>query len=237
MGEFNTIMARDGHEFRAYLAAPPPGKSRGAVVVMQEIFGVNHHIRAVTDSYAAEGYVAIAPSVFDRVRRGVELGYTPADIEQGRGYMAQLKPDQVLKDMAAAIAVVKHAGKVGMVGYCWGGRATYMAACELPITCGVSYYGGGIVNLLDKTPKHPFMYHFAALDKHIPLSDVEKIRAAHPDGIFHIYPGADHGFNCDERASYNAEAAALARQRTLEFFAAHLTPKPKDRGDEDENSE
>src|SRR5690606_24652168 len=143
-------------------------------------------------------------------------------------------PDQVLKDMAAAVAVAKHAGRAGMVGYCWGGRATYMAARELPVTCGVAYYGGGIVYLLDQTPKRPFMYHFGELDKHIPLSDVEKIRAAHPEGIFHIYQGADHGFNCDERASYNPQAAALARQRSLEFFAAHLTRPPNERRDENE---
>jgi carboxymethylenebutenolidase len=220
MGEITPIMARDGHEFRAYLAAPS-GRARGAVVVIQEIFGVNSHIRAVTDSYAAEGYVAIAPSLFDRVRGGIELGYTPEHMQEGFGYVQQLKPDQTLKDVAAAMAVVKHAGRIGMVGFCWGGRVTYMAACELPLACAVAYYGGGIVQILDKQPKCPVMYHFGERDKHISQEDVAKIKAAHPEGIFHIYP-ADHGFNCDQRGSYDAPSAALARKRTLEFFAEHL---------------
>ena len=221
MGEFNAIMARDGHEFRAYLAAPS-GPSRGAIVVIQEIFGVNAHIRAVTDSYAAEGYTAIAPSLFDRVRRGIELGYTPEDRQEGMGYVKQLKPEQTLKDVAAAFAIVKHAGRVGMVGFCWGGRITYQSACELPgLACGVVYYGAGITQLLDKKPKCPVMYHFGERDQHITPDDVAKIRAAHPEGIFYIYP-ADHGFNRDVGATYDAASAALARQRTLEFLAQHV---------------
>ena len=220
MGEFTTIMARDGHEFRAYLSAPT-GKPRGAIVVIQEIFGVNVHIRAVTDSFAAEGYVAVAPSLFDRVRRGIELGYTPPEIQEGFGYVQQLTTEQTLKDISAAIAIVKHAGRVGMVGYCWGGRMTYLSACELPLAAAVAYYGGGIVQILDKKPKCPVMYHFGERDKHISQDDVAKIKAAHPEGIFHIYP-ADHGFNCDMRGSYDAPSAALARKRTLEFFAKYV---------------
>jgi carboxymethylenebutenolidase len=221
MGEFNAIMARDGHEFRAYLAAPT-GASRGAVVIIQEIFGVNAHIRAVTDSYAAEGYTAIAPSLFDRVRRGIELGYSAEDRQEGMGYVKQLEPQQTLKDVAAAFAIVKHAGRVGMVGFCWGGRITYLSACELPgLACGVVYYGGGITQLLDKKPKCPVMYHFGERDQHITQDDVGKIRAAHPEGIFHIYP-ADHGFNRDVGATYDAASAALARQRTLEFLAQRV---------------
>ncbi len=220
MGEFATIMARDGHEFRAYLAAPP-GQPRGAIVVIQEIFGVNAHIRNVTDGYAAEGYVAIAPSLFDRVRRGIELGYTPPEMQEGFGYVMQLKPEDVLKDVAAAIAVVRHAGRVGVVGYCWGGRVAYVAAAELPLAGAVSYYGGGITQVLDKKPKVPVMYHFGERDKHITAADVEKIKAAHPEGIFHVYP-ADHGFSCDMRGSYDAPSAALARKRSLEFFAQHV---------------
>jgi carboxymethylenebutenolidase len=220
MGEFNAIMARDGHEFRAYLAAPP-GNPRGAVVVIQEIFGVNTHIRAVTDSYAAEGYVAIAPSLFDRVRRGIELGYGPEERQEGMGYVKQLKPEQTLKDVAAALAIVKHSGRVGMVGFCWGGRITYQAACELPLACAVAYYGGGITQILDQKPRCPVMYHFGERDQHITPDDVARIRAAHPEGIFHVYP-ADHGFNRDVGASYDAASAALARKRTLEFLARHV---------------
>jgi len=226
MGEFNTLMARDGHEFRAWLAAPA-GKPKGAIVVIQEIFGVNSHIRAVTDSFAAEGYVAVAPCLFDRVRMGIELGYTDNEMQEGRGYVMQLKPDQTLKDLSAAIAIVKHAGRVGAVGYCWGGKMAYLAACELPVACAVSYYGGGITQLLDKKPKCPVMYHYGERDKHITPDDVEKVKAANPEGRFYLYP-ADHGFNCDQRGSYDAPSAALARQRTLEFFRQYVVgDKPK----------
>ena len=234
MGEFTTLMARDGHEFQAYLAAPA-GRPRGAIVVFQEIFGVNGHIRSVTDSFAGEGYTAIAPAFFDRIRRGIELGYGPADIDQGRGYAQQLEPEQTLKDLAAAAAVVKHSGRVATVGYCWGGALSYRAACELPIACAVVYYGkpqdGG------KKPKCPVMYHFGSEDKSIPLSDVERLKAAHPAGIFHIYDGAGHGFNCEQRASYDPAAAALARRRTLEFLANRLQGANRVREEQGEESD
>jgi carboxymethylenebutenolidase len=220
MSEFTTIMARDGHEFRAWLV-PPRGRPRGAIVVVQEIFGFNSHIRAVTDGYAADGYVAIAPCLFDRVRRGIELGYSPAEMQEGSGYVTQLQPAQVLADLAAAIAVVRHAGRVGVVGYCWGGKIAYVAACELPIGCAVAYYGGSITKELNKHPKCPVMYHFGERDTHIPSSDIEKIKAAHPQGEFHLYP-AGHGFNCDQRESFDPASAALARERSGAFFAKHL---------------
>ena len=228
MGEFTTLMARDGHEFQAYLAAPA-GRPRGAVVVVQEIFGVNRHIRAVTDGFAAEGYTAIAPAFFDRIRRGRELGYTGPEIEEGRGYMQQLQPEQTLKDLGAAVAVVKHSGRVATVGYCWGGAQSYRAACELPIACAVVYYG----NPKDSstTPRCPVMYHFGSADKSIPLTEVDRLRAAHPQGIFYVYEGAGHGFNCDLRPSYDAAAAALARSRTLEFLAARLRGEDRSRQD------
>jgi carboxymethylenebutenolidase len=220
MSEFTTLMARDGHEFRAWLA-PPPGRPRGAIAVVQEVFGVNSHIRAVADGYAAEGYVAIAPCLFDRVRRGIELGYSAAELQEGQGYVKQLKPEQVLADVAAAIAVVRNSGRVGVVGYCWGGKIAYVAACDLSIACAVCYYGGSIANELQKRPKCPVMYHFGERDTYIPPSDVEKIKAAHPQGEFHLY-AADHGFNCDQRGSYDAPSARLARERSLAFFAKHV---------------
>jgi carboxymethylenebutenolidase len=222
MAEFTTLMARDGHEFRAWLAAPS-GKPLGAIVVVQEIFGVNSHIRSVADGYAAEGYTAIAPALFDRVRKGIELGYTQPEMQEGFGYVQQLKQEQTLLDLSSAITVVKNSGRVGMVGYCWGGKMTYVAACELPLACGVAYYGGSTTQCLDKKPKCPMMYHFGEADTHIPLTDVDKIRAANPAGVFHVYPGAGHGFNCDQRASFNPQAAALARERSLAFFAAQLS--------------
>jgi carboxymethylenebutenolidase len=219
MGELNTIMARDGHEFQAYLAAPA-GKPRGAVLVLQEIFGVNSHIRAVTDGFAAEGYTAIAPSFFDRVRRGIQLGYSQPEIQEGRGYMQQLKLEETLKDLAAALATVKNSGKSCTVGFCWGGAMSYVAACELPIAGAVVYYGNA-ARFLDKLPKCPVLYHYGTQDTSIPLTDVDKIKAAHPNGEFHLYE-AGHGFNCDQRPGFDAEAAALARKRTLDFIAARM---------------
>jgi len=189
---------------------------------VQQIFGVNAHIRTVTDSFAAEGYVAIAPALFDRVRRGINLGYNPETMKEGFGYVQQLEREKTLLDLAACIAVVKHAGRVGVVGFCWGGRMAYVSACELPVACGVAYYGGGIAQELAKTPKCPMLYHFGGKDTHIPQSDIEKIRAADPRGTFYLYPEAEHGFNCDMRGSFNAESAKLARQRTLDFFGQHL---------------
>jgi carboxymethylenebutenolidase len=224
MGDFTTLMARDGHEYNAWLAAPP-GPARGAVVVCQEIFGVNHHIRGVADSYAAAGYVTIAPCFYDRVRRGIELGYTEKDTQEGRGYRLQIPKEKTLLDINSSINVVKHAGRVAVIGYCWGGTLAYLAACELPISCAVSYYGGQIVREhLGKSPRRPVMYHFGERDPHIPPSDIEKIRAADPTGIFHLYP-ADHGFNCNERGAFDPASAQLAHERTLAFLVSQLEKK------------
>ena len=221
MSQTETLMARDGHEFSAYIARPQ-GKPKGAVVVLQEIFGVNHHIRSVTDRYAAAGWLAIAPALFDRVGRGVELGYTEPEIQTARGTMMQIDPAKALLDVAAAAAVVRHAGKVGVVGFCWGGRLAWLAACEQPLGAAVGYYGARIGQNLGRTPRCPTMLHFGERDDHIPMSEVEQIRAAYPQGIIHVYP-AGHGFACDERASYDAASAALAWQRTQEFLDRHLT--------------
>jgi carboxymethylenebutenolidase len=224
MGEFTTLMARDGHEFNAWLA-PAQGGVRGAVVLCQEIFGVNHHIRAVADGFAAAGYLTIAPCLFDRIRRGIELGYTEKDTQEGRGYRLQIPKEKTLLDLGASLNVVKHAGRVAVVGYCWGGTLAYLAAGQLPISCAVSYYGGQIAKEhLDKPPKRPVLYHFGDRDPYIPPADIEKIRAADPNGVFHTYP-ADHGFNSDERASYEPASAQLARERTLAFLVAHLEKK------------
>jgi carboxymethylenebutenolidase len=221
MGEFTTIMARDGHEFQAWLVAPP-ARARGAVVVIQEIFGINSHIRKLTDGFAAEGYTAIAPSLFDRVRRGIQLGYTPAELQEGAGYAKQLTPETTLRDLAAAVAVVKHSGRTGCVGYCFGGAMSYLAACQLPIACAVVYYGR-VANYLQEKPRCPVLYHFGTEDKSIPLADVERVRAAaRPDSPLYLYEGAGHGFNCDQRASFNPQAAALARTRTLEFLNRYV---------------
>jgi len=218
MGQYTTIMARDGHEFQAWLAAAP-GRPRGALLVIQEIFGVNSHIRALTDQFAAEGYTAIAPSLFDRVRRGIELG--PTDLQEGMGYVKQLDPEATRRDLAAALAVVKHSGRAGAVGYCWGGLLAYLAAVEQPLACAVVYYGR-VANYLDRKPRCPVMYHFGTEDRGIPLADVERIRAAYPEAPVYTYEGAGHAFNNDQRDSYQPQAAALARTRTLEFFARYV---------------
>ncbi|MEP7314253.1 MAG: dienelactone hydrolase family protein [Pseudomonadota bacterium] len=220
MSEYTKLMARDGHEFDAWLA-PPKGESRGAVVILQEIFGVNAHIRAVTDGYAAAGYLAIAPCLFDRERRGVELGYDEAAVQEGRGYVMQIPQEKVLLDVSASLNVVGHAGRVAAIGYCWGGTLSYLAACQLPVAAAVSYYGTRIMANLDKTPRVPVQYHFGSQDKSIPPENIEKIRAHDPTGEIHVYP-ADHGFNCDHRASYHVESAQLARSRTLAFLASHI---------------
>jgi carboxymethylenebutenolidase len=220
MGELTTIMARDGHESQAWLTAPP-GRPRGALVVIQEIFGVNGHIRSVTDSFAATGYTAIAPSLFDRVRRGIELGYTPADLQEGAGYRKQISAETALKDVAAAAAVVRHSGRTGAVGYCWGGTLAYLAACELPLAAAVVYYGR-VGDYLERKPRCPVLYHYGSEDHSIPLEDVARIRAAQPAAPVHVYEGAGHGFNCPQRDSYDASAAELARTRTLDFFARYL---------------
>lgn len=220
MGEFTTLMARDGHEFNAWLAGPKKG-ARGAIIVAQEIFGVNRHIRRVADDFAAQGYVTIAPCLFDRIRRGIELGYSEPEIQEGRGYRLQIPKEKAMLDLTASFNVVKHAGRVAVVGYCWGGTLAWLAACEMPVACAVSYYGGQIKQYLDKAPRRPVMYHFGEKDPHIPMSDVDRIRAADPEGIFHLYP-ADHGFNCEDRDTYDAASAALARERTLAFLAQKM---------------
>src|SRR5215472_15630410 len=225
MGEYSTLMARDGHEFQAWLAAPS-GRARGAVVVLQEIFGVNGHVRAVTDGFAAEGYTAIAPSLFDRVRRGIELGYSEADLQEGAGYRTQLAPEVALRDVAAAVAVVRHSGRTATVGYCWGGTLSYLAAGQLSLACAVVYYGK-VANYLVHKPRCPVLFHYGALDASIPLAELERVRAGlGPPSRLQVYEGAGHGFNCDQRAAWNPQAAALARERTLEFLAHHLRVNP-----------
>jgi carboxymethylenebutenolidase len=231
MSEFNRLMARDGHQFDAWLA-PAVGTPRGALVVLQEIFGVNAHIRAVTDGYAAEGYVCIAPSLFDRVRRNVEMGYEPKDVEHGKGYVLQIPEEKLLLDIQACINVVKHAGPVGVIGYCWGGSLAHLAACELTIRAAVDYYGTRTLQNLHRKTRAPVLYHFGDRDKTIPPEGIAQIRAADPGGEFHVY-AADHGFNCDHRAAYDAAAAKLARERTLDFLARHLRPRAGDAVDAD----
>ncbi len=220
------LTAADGVQIPAYVAEPT-GTPKGAIVVLQEIFGVNSHIRAVADGYAAQGYLAVAPSTFHRVRPGVELGYTEADMGAGmelKAAVEALPTPGVLQDIQAAVLYAAKAGKVGIVGYCWGGLLVWRAA-ELVqgLSAAVMYYGGGATSPeeIARTPRTPVLAHFGEKDHYISLPSVEAFKAAHPDVEVHVYP-ADHGFNCDQRGSYDAPAAQQALERSLAFFAQHV---------------
>ena len=221
MGENIKLTASDGHSFDAYRATPA-GAPKGCVVVIQEIFGVNSHIREVADSFAADGYLAIAPSVFDRQEANVELGYDGDSITAGRTLKDNASYEAAVLDLTAAVEAVSGAGKVGTVGYCWGGTLSYLCSTRVPGVSGsVVYYGGQIVPFNDEKLQTPCQMHFGERDAGIPLSDVDAIKAAHPEADVHVYP-ADHGFSCDHRGSYDKPSCDLARERTDAFFAANL---------------
>jgi len=216
------LKAADGHELRGY-RAQPGGTPKGGVVVLQEIFGVTNHIRRVTDQFAEVGYLAIAPALFDRIEPGVELEYTA--VAKGREYRAAAKPDQTVLDIEAALDALRPVGKIGVVGYCWGGGMAYLAACRLTIDAAIAYYGGPISEYLDLRPRCPVMYHFGAQDSLIPMETVSAVRKIDPEGIFHIYENSGHGFNCDEREDYNPQDAKLALERSLAFLGQYLQTK------------
>jgi carboxymethylenebutenolidase len=223
MSQHIELAAADGHRFDAYVA-PPQAGPRGAVVVLQEIFGVNAHVRGVADGYAADGWLAVAPALFDRFERGLEIGYEPADVQRGIALKAASPNDKALLDIAAAIghATKASGGKVGVVGYCWGGLLAWLSACSLDgLGCAVAYYGGGMPAHKSLAPRCPVLVHFGERDQSIPLAAAEEFRAAQPRVEVHFYP-AGHGFNCEQRASFDAASARLARERSLAFFAAHL---------------
>ena len=226
MGNFIELKAADGFSFPAYVATPT-GQPRAAVVVLQEIFGVNSHIRNVADGYAAAGYLAVAPSTFHRVKQGVDLGYQPDDITAGAALKAAveaLPAPGVLQDIEAAIKHASQAGKVGIVGYCWGGLLAWRAACLLDgLSAAAPYYGGGMTMAPDaaRVAKVPVMAHFGDQDTHIPMETVKAFEKTHPQVEVHVY-AAHHGFNCDQRGSWNAGAAATAKERTLDHFRRHL---------------
>jgi carboxymethylenebutenolidase len=226
MGQFIELKAADGQAIPAYVARPA-GTPKGGVVVIQEIFGVNSHIQSVADGYAAQGYLAVAPAIFHRVRPDVNLGYTPDDMSQGQALKAAteaLPAPGVMQDIQAAIDHAAQAGKVGIVGYCYGGLLTWRAASELRgLSAAVPYYGGGMTTPQEaqRKPKVPVMAHFGQRDHWITMESVQAFEKAHPEVEVHVYD-ADHGFNCDQRGSYDASAAATARERTLYFFGKHL---------------
>ncbi|HXG17075.1 MAG TPA: dienelactone hydrolase family protein [Calidithermus sp.] len=217
-----TLTAEDGHRLSAYRAAPD-GTPRGGLVVIQEIFGVNSHIRKVTEGFAADGYVALAPALFDRVERGVELGYQAADIERGRELRGKVGWDTMVVDVKAAVEALRREGlRVGVVGYCMGGSLAWLAATRIPgVAAAVSYYGGAVADFAAERPRCPVLLHFGETDQSIPREHWDRIRAHHPDVPMHIYP-AGHGFNCDQRASYHEPSARQARERTIAFFRQHV---------------
>ncbi|HTO47094.1 MAG TPA: dienelactone hydrolase family protein [Burkholderiales bacterium] len=221
MGTTIELAAADGHRFAAY-RAEPAGKPRGALVVIQEIFGVNSHVKGVADGYAADGYLAIAPALFDRTERGLDIGYSQPEIDRGRAIMQKVSMDDAMKDVAAAIKTVAAAGKVGIVGYCWGGTVAWVAASKLDgLACSAPHYGGGILANKDLKPRCPVLLHFGETDHAIPVDQVRAWLAARPELTAHIYP-AGHGFNCDQRGSFHADSAKLARTRTLEFLRRYV---------------
>jgi carboxymethylenebutenolidase len=216
------LKASDGHKLAAY-RADPQGKPRGAVVVIQEIFGVNSHIKSVADGYAKDGYVAIAPAMFDRLQKNYDTGYSQPEIQAGIAMMNKLDWKNTMADAQAAIDEAKKAGKVGIVGYCWCGTVAWVAAARASgLAASAPYYGGGMPNFKDEKPKVPTLCNFGELDQSPTPAQAKEILAKHPEVQGHFYANAGHGFNCDQRGSYNAEAAKLARTRTLEFFRKHL---------------
>jgi carboxymethylenebutenolidase len=223
MGETTSLRAGDGHELSAYVARPA-GEPIAGLVVVQEIFGVNRHIRSVADGYARDGFLAVAPALFDRIERGVELSYEGEDRQKAMGLSPRISIDDALADIEAALefARAQTGKKVGVIGYCLGGLLAWLSAGRLPTDVAVGYYAGRIGNYAAEHPKAPVQLHFGKLDTHIPAEQVEKVHAAHPDVEIHWYEGAEHGFNCDMRSSFNPEASALARMRALAFLKKNL---------------
>ncbi len=222
MGESITLRAADGHQFDAYVARPE-GEPIAGLVVVQEIFGVNAHIRAVVDEYAGDGFLCVAPALFDRVERGVDLTYDGADTQRALTFIPRMDIGNAVLDVGAALDFAQRATgkKAGVIGYCFGGTLAWLAATRLRPSAAVGYYGGRIVNYAGETPTAPVMLHFGKQDTHISAEDVNKVQAAHPDVQIFWYD-AGHAFNATPRASYNPEAARLARERSLAFLKQHL---------------
>jgi carboxymethylenebutenolidase len=222
LGKHLSLTAADQHKLGGY-RADPKGTPKGGMVVVQEIFGVNHHIRAVCDRLAAEGYVAVAPAVFDRFVRDFECGYTPDEIANARSYLGNLNFDNMMHDLSAAKADMKGVGPIGVIGFCMGGTAAFLAACRIPgITAAVAFYGGMIGKFADEKPKCPMQMHFGEKDEGIPMTVVDEIKKKQPQAEVYTYPDAPHGFYCDERASYRKEAGDLAWSRTKEFLTKNM---------------
>jgi carboxymethylenebutenolidase len=215
------LTAGDGHRFSAWKTGPEDATQ--ALVIVQEIFGVNRHMRHVCETYAGHGFAVICPALFDRAERDAELGYTQEDVQRGLALRGQISEAQVMLDIEAAAAALPAGALRGIIGYCWGGTIAWWGATRSrSFQAAVGYYGGGIAATRGETPHCPVQLHFGEADKGIPLTDVEAIRQAQPEVEVFVYPGAGHGFACEERPVYSPTDAMLAEQRSLGFFARHL---------------
>jgi carboxymethylenebutenolidase len=223
MNEWVQLTASDGHVLDAYVTKPD-GEPIAGLVVIQEIFGVNTHIRSVADGYARDGFFVVAPALFDRVEKHVDLKYEGEDMQKALSLMGKLDIENAIKDVASAVDYAhKESGKnAGTIGYCFGGTVAWLSATRLKVEAAVGYYGGHIGKFSEETPKCPVMLHFGKKDKHIPKADIDRLQALHPDVQVYWYDDADHGFNCDARSSYEPASAKLARERSLEFLLKHL---------------
>jgi carboxymethylenebutenolidase len=217
--EFISLTTEDGHKLQAYVARPE-GTPKGGIVVIQEIFGLTDHIRNMTEKFAAQGYLAVAPAMFDRIKPGTVLDYT--DFDTARESMGKLDQDQSISDIRAAAEFARSAGKVGVIGFCWGGAMADLAACNGLVDAGVSYYGRMTVEWLDKQPTCPMLYHYGDRDQLIPAQIIEKIQRSRKGNV-NIWGTADHGFCCEDRPSYNKSAAKQSMEITLKFFVDNLT--------------
>jgi carboxymethylenebutenolidase len=223
LGKHFTLTAADSHKLGAY-RADPAGTPKGGMVVIQEIFGVNQHIRAVCDRLAGEGYVAVAPALFDRQVKDYQCGYTPAEIEKSRTFVAKPDWDAMMRDTNAAIQEIKAVGPIGIIGFCMGGTIAFLAATRLSgLKASIAYYGGRIVAFADEKPKCPLQMHFGEKDQSIPMTDVETIKQKRSgDCEIYVYKDAGHGFHCDERGSFDKGSSETAWQRTTDFFAKNM---------------
>ncbi len=227
MSEWVKLNANDGHILSAYVARPQ-SEPIGALVLIQEIFGVNGHIRRVADAFAGDGFLVVVPALFDRYEQGVELKYEGEDAKHAYELMGKLRPETALLDIAAAYGLAKESGKgIGIVGFCFGGLMSWLTATrgetlKMQPSCCVGYYPGGIGKFAAEEPSCPVMLHFGAKDSHIGTDQVGAVRSAHPEVEIYVYENAGHGFNCDARVDFYPPAAALARERTLKFLKTHI---------------
>jgi carboxymethylenebutenolidase len=221
MGEIINATASDGHEFDIYLAQSK-GSPRGGIVLIQEIFGVNNHIKNVAEKFSSHGYLVGAPSLFDRVQSDIQLGYSAEDVIRGRELKDNLGNEKPLTDIIATLNIVRSAGRVAIVGYCWGGTLAWLSACHVDgFNAAISYYGGGIGQLLSIQPKCPSIFHFGEQDHAIPVAEINSLRQAHPECPIYLYP-AGHGFNCDQRDSFHSTSSAIAFERTIQHLDKYI---------------